>query len=319
MTLSIIIPIYNVEKYLEKCLQSCVNQGIDGSLYELVLVNDGSQDNSVKIAENFCEKYHNIRLISQDNQGLSAARNTGFKHANGEYVWYVDSDDWISRNSISIIIDCIKSHHPDVLHFSAAKVTEGKEEKMYDLSYLTLTGIDALKKFTYPCAPFYVFRRNFLTCNSFKFKEGIYHEDMELIPRILCMAETVVRIPDVLYYYMVQNPTSITNVPNLKRSYDYISIICNSLLSFAKDYGKDVKKQFNILISQGINNAITNAEGAERADVIRINQAFYENKHLYRCLLKTGEIKYTIEGIAFTLFPHRVVDVYRLYSRLFHN
>ena len=104
MKLSIIIPVYNVEQYVGRCLQSCLSQShVKADDYELVIVNDGTKDNSMQVVEEMTRGCTNITVINQHNQGLSMARNAGLKEAKGEYVWFVDSDDWIAEGSISKI------------------------------------------------------------------------------------------------------------------------------------------------------------------------------------------------------------------------
>lgn len=100
MKLSIIIPIYNVEKYLRVCLDSCLKQDVPKSSYEIITVNDGSPDSCDKIIEEYYTKFPNIRVITQKNSGLSVARNNGLNIARGEYVWFVDSDDYITTNCL---------------------------------------------------------------------------------------------------------------------------------------------------------------------------------------------------------------------------
>ena len=98
--LSIIVPMYKVEEFLPKCIDSIINQKFNSEI-EINLVNDGSPDNSEKIARQYAEKDNRIKVISQTNQGLSAARNRGLKESKGEYVWFIDSDDWITPDSLS--------------------------------------------------------------------------------------------------------------------------------------------------------------------------------------------------------------------------
>ena len=114
MRLSIVIPVYNTEPYLEKCLGSCLKQDIDISDYEIVIVNDGTKDNAMSVAERFGDEYPNVRIISQENAGLSVARNVGLSHSEGDYVWFVDSDDYISQNSLGLVFEKI-SENPDVI------------------------------------------------------------------------------------------------------------------------------------------------------------------------------------------------------------
>ena len=103
MFLSFIVPVYNVEKYLEECLDSLLDQDVDKSEYEIVCVNDGSTDGSPEILARYAQRYPNIRIVTKENGGLAAARNTGLEHAVGEYVWYIDSDDFIQQNVLGRI------------------------------------------------------------------------------------------------------------------------------------------------------------------------------------------------------------------------
>lgn len=110
MKLSIVIPMYGVEKYIEKCLLSCINQesaclGVD---YEIICVNDGTKDKSAVLARSIADKHEGIIVIDQENGGLSAARNTGTASAKGEYIWYVDSDDYIEPGSLARILPKLK-------------------------------------------------------------------------------------------------------------------------------------------------------------------------------------------------------------------
>ena len=93
--LSIIIPVYNTEEYLPRCLNSCLEQDLLANEYEIIAINDGSSDNSLQILNAYALKYPNIRVINQENRGLGATRNRGLNLAIGEYIWFVDSDDWV--------------------------------------------------------------------------------------------------------------------------------------------------------------------------------------------------------------------------------
>ena len=126
MILSIVIPIYNVEKYIDGTLNSIYSQ-ISGhsSDVEVIMINDGSPDNSRAIAERYYKKYTSCSsLIDQDNMGLSCARNTGIKAAKGEYIWFIDSDDSIAPGSISEVIRYIKEYHVEILAFDMVRENE---------------------------------------------------------------------------------------------------------------------------------------------------------------------------------------------------
>lgn len=111
MKLSIIVPMYNVEKYIQRCLFSIINNKGFLENCELIVVNDGTKDNSESIARKIIEGLPNAQIIAQENRGLSAARNTGLSRAKGEYIWFIDSDDWIELNAIAVLLALIPQHY----------------------------------------------------------------------------------------------------------------------------------------------------------------------------------------------------------------
>ena len=123
MKISLIIPVYTVEQYIGRCLQSCLCQphvAADG--YVLVIVNDGTKDSSMHVVEGMTRDYTTVTIINQHNQGLSMARNAGLKAAKGEYVWFIDSDDWIEVNCLHGIIERLEQTKVDVLQLQYKNV-----------------------------------------------------------------------------------------------------------------------------------------------------------------------------------------------------
>ena len=162
MKLSIVIPVYNTEKYLEKCLASCVNQEVEKADYEIVVVDDGTKDNAMAIALRYQENYPNIKIFSQENAGLSAARNMGLSHCSGDYVWFVDSDDYIEEGSLSLIFNKIEEN-PDVICIQAKRSDEETPRNRF--SDNVKNGYDVLLHSFDDwdrCVPYYIFNRQFL-------------------------------------------------------------------------------------------------------------------------------------------------------------
>ena len=126
MKLSIIVPVYNVADYLPKCLDSLLAQDLPQNEYEIIVVNDGSTDNSGNIAQQYADKYANITLINQANQGLSGARNTGIKCAKGDYIQFVDSDDYVDIHLFERLQHIIEQYDPDIIKISHDIVSEDK-------------------------------------------------------------------------------------------------------------------------------------------------------------------------------------------------
>ena len=126
MKVSVVVPVYNVEKYLKRCLDSIINQTYKN--IEIILVNDGSKDNSRDICEEYEKNYENVSLINQANGGLSAARNTGLKHINGEAVTFVDSDDWLELDAIEYYVDSMKKYNVDMVVTNNIRTKDHKEK-----------------------------------------------------------------------------------------------------------------------------------------------------------------------------------------------
>jgi glycosyltransferase involved in cell wall biosynthesis len=232
---SIIIPVYNVAPYLRQCLDSVINQ--DYSDYEIICVNDGSIDGSLFILEEYKKKYPQINLISQDNKGLSAARNTGIKAATGDYILFLDSDDWLENNALKILHDNIAGE--DMLCFNGRRYFENgtQEEQDAGISETNLTGWNyynkyalTSRKFHFVCTVLRLYKREFLLQNNLFFKEGIFHEDNLFTPIACYYAQSVKVIPDTLYVYRIRSG-SIMLSTNLKHLYDTI-LVANLLSEF---------------------------------------------------------------------------------------
>lgn len=312
MILSIIIPVYNVEKYVEKCIRSCENQDIPKEDYEVIVVNDGSPDGSLAIVERVAKEYPNIKVISQENQGLSGARNTGLAVAQGEYVWFVDSDDWIEENCLGKLTTKLRDEKPDALAICAANVINGEPKRRQSFPDETpITGRDLLKKGVSPCAPFSIWKASFFNENNLKFFVGIFHEDGEFTPRAYFLAEKVSFINDIIYY-VYQNPTSITRTVNPKRAFDIVEVVCTHLYEFSKKYNEKERKVFDYYIGCGLNTAMHLIQGADEATKQKLNSSIVERSYLWSDLRKCGIFKYRVEAVLVGLFRKHPLKVYQL-------
>lgn len=239
---SIIIPIYNVELYIKECLQSVVNQTMTDGV-ECILVDDCGSDNSVAIAESFIESYKGdikFSLIHHDkNRGLSAARNTGIKAANGEYLYFLDSDDTIMPNCIETLntiknkyeIDLIQAAYLDTSP-SVPKMNT-TEEYTKDKKLIKRTLLDYDKNPV--MAQNRLVRRSLIVDNNLWFKEGIVHEDNHWTFFLAKHVKTMAFTPEKLYFYR-ETPGSITNKKNIqKESHAFNTMIrdfCNYMDNF---------------------------------------------------------------------------------------
>lgn len=213
MILSIVVPVYNVENYLSKCLDSILNQDIAKDDYEIVVVNDGSTDNSGEIARGYASRYPNIILINQENQGLSGARNSGIRVAKGKYIQFVDSDDYLEPNVEKSLVERMESEKLDILRFNYQNVNEkgevfdpNKAGKLYvDYRDEVCDGITFLNERQGPaCYAVQFMLKTELVKSIPLFREGICFEDTEWTPRILMSAHRVTSVDRVVYDYVTR-------------------------------------------------------------------------------------------------------------------
>lgn len=228
---SLIVPVYNVEKYVGRCLDSILSQDYDN--YEIICVNDGATDSSGDILREYSEKYKQIRVITQENKGLGEARNTGMKYMTGDYVWFIDSDDWIEPGSLKAINDFhLQNQDFNVIIIDAYRTNSKGEQnvmfalppKLRTLAVPTKQYINSL--FCYnssPSAWIKVFKHDII--NDYQFSKGFY-EDMPLIRLYKNPDISIGYLRKPLYNYYYREGSIITKVDkrvlNMFKQYDLI-------------------------------------------------------------------------------------------------
>ena len=231
--MSIVVAMYNIERYINNCLDSCVKQNNTYTDdYEIIIINDGSTDHCEEIANEYCVLYDNVTVISQQNGGLSAARNTGIDKANGEYIWFVDGDDAIAPSAVSFLVSAIRENGSDafICNFSTFE-----DDIILETSNLTSYPLMSGKAIhdKYQCllpmmAWLTVYRTSLLRKNNLYFLPGIYHEDKEFSVRAHHLMDSISFIKEPLYYYRVARNDSIMNTSrrdNTKSLLSEIAII----------------------------------------------------------------------------------------------
>ena len=239
--ISIVIPIYNVEKYLRKCLDSVYSLNLDNK--EVVLVNDGSTDTSINILNEFKNKYPNkTKLITQKNQGLSEARNIGIKNSNGKYILFIDSDDFIIPTETEEFINFGLDKKVDILI--------GNYREYYNENYIVQKSFYNLDKNLEKEGIFFIengvknkcfrfavwqniYRKNFLLENNLFLKKGLLHEDSLFTPEAFFYAKKVRCFNKKFYFYRKNNLESITQTVN-KKNYEHMLYTIIKLLEFKK-------------------------------------------------------------------------------------
>lgn len=226
--ISVVIPVYNVEQFLEECVDSVLSQTFQD--YEIILVDDGATDNSGAICDEYTKKDNRIKVIHRKNGGLSAARNTGLDAANGEYVYFLDSDDWLKKETLETLVHLAKSDNSDVVFFDAFVFFTDCEEDpnvyKYERSkkYETANGqkilISLLATDEYRTAvPLMLFRTQYLKNNKLRFKEGILHED-ELFTYLVYNANGIFTHCHEEFYARRMRAASIMTGSSMKKRYD---------------------------------------------------------------------------------------------------
>ncbi len=230
--LSIIVPVYNVEEYIRPCVESIFKQGLDESTYEVILVNDGTKDNSFEVIEDIVNSHSNIIIVEQKNQGLSAARNTGMTKASGDYILFLDSDDLLIENTLGKLTAALSSSSPDILYAGFVKMTNEEIDTrrmvaQEDCICRETTGRNSFLE-DYNARECYAWRafykRAFLEEKQLSFIPGIYFEDVPFTTECHLKAGKCVRT-DYTFYIYRQRPGSIVSAINKKKVMDFHHVI----------------------------------------------------------------------------------------------
>ncbi|MFF2910887.1 glycosyltransferase family 2 protein [Paenibacillus sp. NPDC057934] len=238
---SIIIPVYNVEEYLRECLDSLIEQTYKG--FEIILVNDGSTDSSGIICDEYAEKYNNCLVSHTSNQGVSAARNLGIDRATGDYIMFVDSDDWLEREALQKIHEILIEYQYDILMYGLIKdsparsriILEQRTSERYLSNIEVAKKMPALIKNESINSAIKVYKGTMLRDNNFRFNTTIEIAEDHLF-NIQCFfkAESLYILDEVLYHYMSRRDTSLSR-KFTDNKYKSIIMVNNELLHLIKD------------------------------------------------------------------------------------
>ena len=231
MKISVIIPVYNSSTNLRKCLDSVVNQTLKD--IEIIVINDGSTDDSKNIIEEYTVKYKNIIFIDQENKGIGKTRNIGIKKATGEYITFVDSDDYIKENMLEEYYKYAKKHNFDLVIGSYIKKINNKEI-IFENNKFKTGNVKTTPQILYlieygPWAKLY--KREMLINNNIYFDEKRKYEDMPFVSKALLKSKLIGQITEPYYYYIIHNNSETTTMD--KRVFDILDI-----LKEIKDYYK---------------------------------------------------------------------------------
>lgn len=307
MKLSIIIPAYNIQDYIRECLDSCINAlGVSGKEYEIIVVNDGSTDDTLKIAQEYSHRCDNVAIVTRKNGGLSAARNTGLQNAKGDYVWFVDGDDYITQDALTTIFHDIVSYGCDIFSYGYNEIVEASNVGSVSLRAEDVI-LNAHEEFTncnfgFPTPVWmHVYRRTYLLENELYFCEGIIHEDVEYKFRSHYLTASVLLSHKIIYNYRLSRVGSIMSnaVKDPQRSIDSNNIIIKRFIDYCevKNVPDNVKRQYLGELSLLAIMRIFNQEN----DLIIQNKVNIKN--LCSCLWKSSDFKKKIYSAIYYCLP----------------
>lgn len=216
---------YNVAALLKTCLDSVYGQEMPEDDYQIVIIDDGSPDDSLDVARDLTRNRNNVTIISQQNKGLGGARNTGIDNSQAEYLLFLDSDDWYVPNSLRTLLEIAEKHRPDILEFGAQAIgLDGSIKASHAYSTdRSMTGIRYKNTIGgIPSACNKLYNRSFIERHGLRFREKIYTEDFEFNTRAFFFAEKVMATPHLVAQFL-QNPDSITRTTGLSQKRKYVS------------------------------------------------------------------------------------------------
>lgn len=235
--LSIIVPVYNVEKYIRSCIESIFKQGLDDASFEVIIVNDGSTDRSMEMIEYIISQHRNITVINQDNKGLSIARNNGIANAKGKYILMPDSDDLLIENSLKPLLEIALESQADLIVADFKSMTDNEIEQT-NTSLLQLEMFNYREKtgeelFLEDLNPYHcyvwrtLYRNDFLKENNMSFVPGIYIQDVPFTHECYLKAKKCIRTYWLLNIYR-KGHESATFSFNIKKTKDFCTAVAKT-------------------------------------------------------------------------------------------
>ena len=312
---SIVVPIYNVESYLKECLDSVVNQTF--SDFECIMVNDGSTDSSQAIAQQSANNDWRFAIYSQENQGLSGARNAGIQHSDGKYIVFLDSDDFIKSTALENLSKIVKKEQPDVIVSSSIAYYDDSQKliprewnipEQWNCQGQLLDIISDSPKFVL-AAWCLVVKREYLLEKQLMFYPHLKHEDELWVPQAIVNAKKIAINPNPYYCGRCDRVGSITQTPNIRKSFDKIFIV-DELLRFAEKQSEENAKYIKKRCAKLVTGVVREVQKyANEKDCWKLCD---ELKRRLTILNFEDHVKYKILYIACSCFG--IANVSRIWS-----
>lgn len=275
MRLSIVVNMYNTAKYMPRCMETLLEQDIPQSEYEIILVDDCSPDNSLEMAREYATRYTNIRVCTHGkNKGLAAARNTGIDAAKGQYLCFVDPDDYIEKNSLAALLKQMNDEQLDMLRFNYQKVDEeyrnvpdSEIEARFDYTSGVMTGTEYLAhRLGVGCYVWaYIYRLDFIKSTGIRFFEGCFFDDTPWLPRILQKAQRV-NVNPIRHQYYLQRTGSMVHSHNnqaIMRKVDTHMQLIDILLEQRKEAPRETYDWYDMMLAHASISLLTSVASVD--------------------------------------------------------
>lgn len=299
--ISIIVPVYNTEKYLKKCLETLVNQTLKD--IEIILIDDGSKDASAEIIKEYITKYNFIKCITQENSGQAVARNKGIDIANGEFICFVDSDDYIDESMCEKLYNKAKENNSEIVICDFNSFYEDGHLEYGKNMYTTdIDNINNIKRYIVSNAGPWgkIIKAEILKENNIRFLENIIYEDLSIIPALAIYATNISYIEEPLYYYF-QRVGSTMNIVGYNKKLDNIFKAIENMKEMFNKASKldEYKEEVEYLYIKHLLHAATlrfirHKEGKTAVkniiDIMRNNYPKYRNNKYFKAWDKKYQI-----------------------------
>lgn len=312
MKFSIVVPVYNVEKYIRKCLESILRQSYDN--FEVIIVDDGSTDESYKIIDEYVQKDSRFKSFKKKNGGLSDARNYGMNYVTGDYLLFVDSDDYIAEDLLLNLKNILDVKTVDLVAFNSIvcdddeNIISKRDVAEYVCQDVNLVVKELITRPFVETAWIYCYRLDFWKEHHFEYKKGMYHEDFGLTPLIIYEAKTISSINYFGYYY-VQREGSITKSGEYNKVLKKVDDFYNQYLDLIKVFvQKDNCLKKDILISYMSECLILKLRELNEIDYKRYVKLIRENHVVSR--IKVYNFKKFLKKIVAFISPKLYVKIF---------
>lgn len=270
--ISFIVPVYNVEAYLNECVDSIIDQTCGD--WELILIDDGSCDDSSQICDEYAWQNNRIKVIHQSNQGVAVARNAGLDVATGEWIWFVDSDDWIEQDAVSVLksnyIECIEGEMPDLIMFGYVRHEGNKVVSNEEIDKQNMKKNDFLSSqvsFFNSCM---TFKNDVIREQGLRFTKGIrLAEDLEFQYKYEMLCQHPISISEPLYHYRIREGSATHNKEYRKYAVDDLYLVLKNLYEFIVEHELESVEWLNMRLEMLMKNLLYSAslvKGLNRRD-----------------------------------------------------